>query len=271
MKPTLHVGSAQIVARVDDLPGNLASILSFAEEAYQAGVGALLFSECMLQGSSVAPKAIRQAVAVDGPECLAIAAAARSLRMMLMVGFIEQAGAQVFNSYFIAYADGHVQVQRKLALNQDELTAGMTPGPVERLPLRIPGWNARMVICADAGSPPIQAELDRVGCDLVFLGTAGGGTVAGMLRAAELDTPEGVQRYAERMARVAVPIGSIADARRKRRALVTCNSVGDNGCDACHEGHCILIDGDGCLVGLIPGAPVLEFQRSRLVHAVLKV
>lgn len=269
MNQPLHVGAAQIVARVEDMAGNLALIGRFADEACRAGVEVLLFSEGVLQGGSIAPEAVRRAVPADGPECRTVAETAHRTGILLLVGFNEKAGDEVFNSYLIAYPDGRTQVQRKLALNDRERAVGFTAGPAERLPLDIRGRRARMVICADCGSEAVQRELDKAQCDLVFLGTAGGGTRAEMLRADELLTPDGLKRYAERMGRVGIPIDAIADCRRKRRALVACNCVGDNGLDLCQEGNCIIIDGDGCLVGLIPGAPVLEFQRSRLIHAVL--
>ncbi len=47
---------------------------------------------------------------------------------------------------------------------------------------------------AEHGNAAVQAELDREGCDLVFLGTAGGGSRADMLRADELETPAGLDR-----------------------------------------------------------------------------
>lgn len=266
----LHVGAAQVVARMDDMTGNLALIAQFADEASRAGVQVLLFSECVLHGGSISIEAFRRAIPADSPACQAVVDTARRTGVMLLVGFNEKAGDQVFNSYVIAYPDGRTQVQRKLALNAQERASGFTPGPAERLPLEIDGWRARMVICADWGSEAVLQELDRAKCDLAFLGTAGGGTRASMLRAVDLDTPEGLQRYAERMAHVCIPFDVIADCRRKQRALVACNCVGDNGHDMCQEGHCLIIDRDGYMAGLIPGAPVLEFQRSQLVHAVLE-
>jgi predicted amidohydrolase len=269
MKPSLHVGAAQIVAKVEDLAGNLALIEHFTGAAKQAGVQVLLFSEGVLQGGSVAPEAVRRAVPADGAAAQRVSSLARSAGMLLLVGFNERAGDLVYNSYFLAYPDGRLQVQRKLALNDRERAVGFTAGPAARLPLDIPGWRARMVICADWGHPEVLQELDRAQCDLVFLGTAGGGTRAEMLPLTTLDTPEGRQRFAERMTRVGIPVDAMADCRRKQRALVACNCVGDNGHDLCQEGNCIIIERDGSLAGLIPGAPVLEFQRSRLVHAEL--
>jgi predicted amidohydrolase len=269
MKQPLHVGAAQVVARMDDMAGNLALIARFADEASRVGVEALLFSEGVLQGGSVSAEAVRMAVSADGPECRAVSDTARRTGLVLLAGFNERAGDQAFNSYLIAYPDGRMQVQRKLALNERELAVGLVAGPAERLPLDIKGRCARMVICADWGDAAIDRELDQAGCDLVFIGTAGGGTCAEMLRADDLLTAEGLRRYTERMARVSIPFEALADCRGKRRALVACNGVGDNGFDMCQEGHCFIIDGDGCLVGLHTGQPVLEFQRSRLIHAVL--
>jgi predicted amidohydrolase len=269
MRPSLHVGAAQVVARVEDLDGNLALIEQFAGEARRAGVQVLLFSEGVLQGGSVSPEAVRRAVPADGAAAQRLAALARGSGMLLLVGFNERAGDQIFNSYFLAYPDGRLQVQRKIALNDLERKVGFTAGPAERLPLDIPGWCARMVICADWGHAGVLSELERTRCDLVFLGTAGGGTRATMLPVESLDTPEGVQRFAERVARVGIPVDLMADCRRKGRALVACNCVGDNGHDLCQEGNSFIVDRDGCLAGLIPGAPVAAFQRSRLVHAVL--
>lgn len=252
------------------MAGNLGLIARFADEARTAGVEVLLFSEGVLQGGSVAPEAAQRAVPANGPECRTLVDVAKRTGLTLLVGFNEKAGDLLYNSYLIAYPDGRTQVQRKQALNEKELAVGFTVGPAERVPLDIAGRCARMVICADCGSAAVHAELDRAGCDLVFLGTAGGGTRADMLRAAELETPDGLRRYADRMTRVGIPVDLIGECRRKRRAIVACNCVGDNGFDLCQEGNSIIIDGDGCMVGLIPGAPVLEFQRSRLVHAVLE-
>jgi predicted amidohydrolase len=263
------VGAAQVVARVEDLEGNLALIERFAGEAQRAGVQVLLFSEGVLQGGSVSPEAVRRAVPADGAAGKHLVALARTTGMLLLVGFNERAGDLVYNSYFMAYPDGRLHVQRKAALNEREYQVGFTPGPAERLPLDVPGWCARMVICADWGHAGVLQELERTRCDLIFLGTAGGGTRASMLPVETFDTPEGTKRFAERVARVGVPVEMMADCRRMGRAMVACNCVGDNGHDLCQEGNCFIVDRDGCLAGLIAGAPVAAFQRSRLVHAVL--
>lgn len=271
MTRSLHVGAAQICAKFNDFRGNLDLIGQFASEARQAGVEALLFSECVLHGGTIAPEAARLAVPADGPECWRIAELARREKLVLLVGFNERAGAQVFNSYLIAYPDGRTQVQRKLALNAKELAAGFTAGPAARLPVDISGVRCRMIICADWGSQAVLADVDRSGCDVAFLGTAGGGTTAGMLRQADLLTEEGMRAYEERMQRVSIPLDAVRYCARNRRALVCCNCVGDNGFDQCQEGHSMIIDRTGAILGLIPGAPVLEHQRSQLVHAVVTI
>jgi predicted amidohydrolase len=265
----LHVGAAQITARFGDFDGNLALIDEWAGRAAACGVEALLFSECVLHGASIAPEALAQALSLDSPTCRQIGDMARRHGLTLLVGFNEQDGDKVYNSQLIAHPDGALQAQRKHALNAQELANGLTPGQVERLPIRIRGHVCHIAICADWGAAAVQADLDRQGCELLFLPTAGGGRRENMLRAETLDTEAGIAAYVARMKRVAFPFDSIGYCLRKRRAVVTCNGVGDNGFDMCQEGHCTIMDRMGELRGLIPGAPVFEYQRSELVHSIL--
>jgi len=265
----LHVGSAQISARFGDIEGNLGLIDHWSGHAAACGVEALLFSECVLHGASIAPESLAQALSLDAPACRQIGEMAGRHGLTLLVGFNEQDGDKLYNSQLIAHPDGTLQAQRKHALNGQELANGLTPGPVERLPIRIGEFRCHVAICADWGAPAVQADLDRQGCELLFLPTAGGGRRDDMLRAETLDTEAGLAAYVVRMKRVAFPFESIDYCLRKQRAVVTCNGVGDNGFDMCQEGHCTIMDRTGELRGLIPGAPVLEYQRSALTHAIL--
>ena len=264
---TLHVGAAQIAARHGDFTHNLGLIGEFAGQAAASGVEVLLFSEEALHGCTIAKEAVAAALPLDAAACRQVGAIANRQRLTLLVGFVEKDGNTAYNAHLIAHPDGTLQVQRKFALNEHELANGLTPGPVARIPIDIHGFRCCIAICADWGAKAIQEELDRQGCDLLFLPTSGGGTRADMIPRASLQTEDGIRQYVERMKRVAFPFDLIPYCLQKHRAVVTCNSVGDNGFDRCQEGHCIIMDHTGELVGLIPGAPVLEYQRSNLTHA----
>jgi len=265
----LHVASAQITARHADFAHNLDLIHTQAARSAAQGASVLLFSECVMHGGTVAREAVEMALAIDSPECQQIGALAKEHGVTLLVGFMEKDRDRKYNSHLIAHADGRRQVQRKLALNATELANGLTPGPVERVPFECGGFRAAIAICAEWGSEPVQAELDRQGCDVLFLPTAGGGTREGMLPLASLQTEEGANAYIERMKRVAFPFDLVRYCLKKRRAVVTSNCVGDNRFDLFQEGHCVIMDRTGELLGLIPGAPVIEYQRSAQITAII--
>lgn len=265
----MHVGAAQIVAKINAFEDNLRLIGEYAATAASNGVEVLLFSEAVLHGATISSEAVRRALPVTAPECRRVSAKARQYQLTLLVGFLERDGGNVYNSHLIAKPNGEIKVQRKYALNAEERANGLTAGPVERVTFTVNGLRCHIAICADSGAAAVQDFLDRDKCEVLFLPTAGGGSRANMLARASLDSETGIAAYTERMKRVAFPFDSIGYCLRKHRALVTCNGVGDNGFDMCQEGHCIIMDRTGELAGLIPGAPVLEYQRSALVHAVI--
>ncbi|NLL83013.1 MAG: hypothetical protein GX230_02070 [Lentisphaerae bacterium] len=263
----LRVGAAQVMARFNDFTGNLALIREFAEKAATAGVDVLLFAEDVLHGSTIAAAAVEQALPADAAEIRTIGDMARSSGVTLLVGFLERDGANRYNSHLIAHADGTLQVQRKLALNGRELASGLIPGAAERIPFTIKGKLCNIAICADWNNRAIEAEHDRHGCEVVFLPTAGSSTMAQTMRAAELESVEGITRYIEKMHTVGFPFAVVEYCLRKRRAVVACNSLGDNGYDLCQWGHCTITAPTGEVLGMIPGAPVVEHQRSQMVYA----
>src|SRR5438093_357639 len=83
---------------------------------------------------------------------------------------------------------------------------------------RVIGFRCGLVICADWGSQQVQRDLDESRCEVVFLGTAGGGKRENMVPLASLNTKKGIEAYVERMKRVAVPFDAISYCLRKRRA-----------------------------------------------------
>ena len=227
----------------------------------------LLFSEDLLHGCTIVREAVAQALPADAPECRQVGALARRHGLALLVGFIERDGDLRYNSQLIAGADGSLAVQRKYALNGKELANGLARGSAERVPFTVKGRRCHIAICADWGAKAVHEDLDRQRCEVVFLPTAGGGTREQMLHAASLAAEEGIAAYAERMRRVAFPFEMIGYCLRNRRAVVACNSVGDNGFDMCQEGHCVIMAPTGELLGLIPGAPFSNTSGRKLVFA----
>ena len=154
-------------------------------------------------------------------------------------------------------------------LTESELFAEITPGRREREVVEINGVRCALIICADGGMEGLSEDLQRQGVDYRLCPTGGGGKMADMLRAHELQSPEGRSRYTNNRPRVfnVAPILSETDCPFS--GFASANALGPVGHQTFHQGHCMIVDNQRVMRAQIPGTIVLEHMQDQMVHAVL--
>lgn len=268
---TLHVASAQIVS-AGGAPRTLPRIDALARAASCLGAEVVLFSEVAVHGYDydMTPESVRAvAEPVDGPVAREILAMARRHGIAILAGTLEREGEAVYNSHLIAEPCGRLRVQRKHNLTEGERRARLTPGPREPLAFDLGGVRCAILICADSGIEGMPADCRRLGVEVRFVPTGGGGKLDEMLSQDDLLTPEGRQRYEQNRPRVCLPDAFDPKFKEWGSALVTANALGPAGAATCHQGHCIIVDHLGVLRAQATGTMVREHMHEQLINAVL--
>lgn len=116
---SMRVATVQFQSVPDDIPANLAIVDAFTEEAATAGAVLVAFPEMCLLGywhlrnhDEATLHGLAQPA--SGPAVGAAVDLARRLGVGVGVGFLEEDGDRLFNSYAVCLPDGTVHVHRKL-------------------------------------------------------------------------------------------------------------------------------------------------------------
>ncbi len=267
---TVHVAAAQIQSG-GSMAENLKRVEQQAAAAAAVGAEVILFSECALQGYDYdldRDLLARLAVSADGAECRRVQGFAKKYGIAVALGFFEAAGDQFHNSVLLARPDGTTTVARKHVLTPGEIRAGLTPGPRESTVVEFNGVKIAILICADVGREGLQADLEARGVDYRFVPTGGGGKLADMLHEADLAAPEGRQKYETNRPRV-FNTNAILEAKDCPVGFTSANALGPAGRQTCHQGHCMIVDGQRVMRAQIPGTIVLEHMQDQMIHATL--
>lgn len=262
---TLRIAVAQPYTKLGDVEGNLSQVLDLASQAALNGCEIVLLPEVALYGYSVPPEVLAKAETADGRIAESLRAHAQREGIVIAAGVFERVEEGVCISHFVAFPDGELLVQRKAGGHEKP---GIVKAPFDQKVFEVNGVKCSVVICIDSKCPGILDTLVDLGCQLELVPTAGGGAYKAIGQQ-EFDDPERYKLYEEAMADSCFPGGgSMLKRWRLRMALATANlATGDDGCDYYQQGHSIIIDSDGALVGLIPGTYVQEHFRPKLVWA----
>jgi predicted amidohydrolase len=269
---SLHLAVAQIHSG-----GPISETIDRAERQITAAsaVGAelILFSECALHGYDydMTPESVRGlAETVNGPNCRKIHELAEQHRISVLIGFFENDAGSIFNSMLIARPGESLRTARKHVLTSSELSAEITPGRREREVVEINGVRCALIICADGGMEGLSEDLQRQGVDYRLCPTGGGGKMADMLRAHELQSPEGRLRYTNNRPRVFNVASILSETDCPFSGFASANALGPVGHQTCHQGHCMIVDNQRVMRAQIPGTIVLEHMQDQMVHARLE-
>lgn len=263
----ITLATGVIVCELGQVERNLTQMEVLAAQAAAAGARVILFAEGALTGYLFTPEGTACAQRADGPAADRLRACARRHQIAIVAGTIERSDAGLHVSQFVALPDGQLLLNRKSNITPTEKAAGIVPGPEERLIFEIDGVRLAALICADSGIPDIWNKLARRGAQVFLASTAGGAGREHMCPEADLANPERRKAYIAAMEKVCFIGGSSEDCYAHRMALVAVNLVSDDGVRNYHPGHTGIIDSRGCVVGLIPGEYVPEWQHPRLLLA----
>ena len=266
MARSIRIAVAQVNARAGEIRANLDRMRVQVRAAREVGAEAILFAETCVHAYDFAPETVELAEPLDGPVCAELLSWAREYSMAILAGMLSRDGDEDFNTHVVAYPDGTLRAQHKHGLTEVEREAGISPGPRERTVFEINGVRCAILVCADTGIDGIRDDLAAAGVELRFIPTAGGGGLSDMLHESDLATEAGRAAYAEDRTKVFKPGAFDDDAYT---AYASANALGFDGRDACHRGHCLIVDRHKVIRAQIPGTNVLEHQRDQMAHAVL--
>lgn len=264
---SIRVAIAQPYTKLGDVQGNLAQVLDLASEAAASRCDIVLYPEVALHGYSIPPHVLAAAITDDGPEVAALLEHADTLNIHLAVGAYEKdrESGDIYISQFIARPGGELIVQRKFGGHEKP---GIARAPFGPIIFEIKGVRCAVVICIDSKHPDLREFLVKNGCHVELVPVAGGGAY-GRFQYKDMDDPERNKAYEEAMAASCFPRdGALRGRYQMRMALACCNlATGDDGHDYFQQGHSMLIDSDGSLLVIIPGAHIQEQFRPKIAWA----
>ena len=173
MPRRLTACGVQFDCKLGEAPGNAEFMADeVVAAAGDAGARLVVFPEAALTGYVFGSRdeALAAAVEADGPELGRIGAACREAAAWAVVGAVERADGQVYNSAFLVGPEGPVGCYRKvhtLCLGVDRFAARGAGFRVWELPIGRIGLN----ICYDGTFPESSRTLKLLGAQLVVLPT----------------------------------------------------------------------------------------------------
>lgn len=267
----LHVAAAQIHSG-ESVETTLSRAETQVRAAATVGADVLLFAECALHGYDydLTPEILNDlAESREGGNCDRVVDMACDYGLNILMGFFERDGERIYNSQLVARPDGTRDVERKHALTDGELSAGLTAGQSDRKVFVFNGVRTAIIICADGGIDGLHDHLENREVDYRFCPTAGGGKMEEMLREEDLATSEGQKAYAENRPRVFKDEAILGEDECPNTGFTAANALGPVGDRTCHQGHCMIVDHNRVMRAQIPGTNVLEHQQDQMIHAEL--
>ncbi len=274
----LAVGSTRSLP--GDLPGNLAQIAAFAEQAGKMGCDLLLTPEMSATGYGGYPEVLALAEEAGcGPVYAALSALAREHGLAILAGFVEASGPKRYLAHYAVFPDGTFVVQRKhrvtpreapldpaveLYFDETEDIGHVREGQEQFNFFEVKGVRCGIIICADLGIRSRNAVFERAGVELLLLPTGAGGTREERVTNQDLTSPEGQQRYYHQMQAACFPGEGILECIRQRRAMAAVNMVGYDGRNFYHGGQGSIVNRFGDVVGLIAGIPNIDRAAPRI-------
>ncbi len=169
----MKVAAVQIDVKIFEKDSNLSRVITKMEEAARAGAKLIVFPECALTGYCFTSReeAWPLAETVPGPSTEKLTAAAKSLDCTAIVGLLERAGDQLYNSAAVVDPKGILGAYRKMhlpCLGVDWFnTLGDKPFPVFATSHGKVGIN----ICFDCSIPEAGRIVKLNGAQLLAIPT----------------------------------------------------------------------------------------------------
>jgi len=156
----MRIGHFQCICRDDDFDGNLATLQRGLDMADDAGLDVLSFPESSLTGYYwTGEQALAHSFAVDSPEMAAVQDVTRGSKVMIIAGFNERRGDDLFNSVAVIEEGCIVGTYSKAFPIFDYFTPGREFPVFEK--------NG-FIICADSSHIEPSRILGLKGAQLIF-------------------------------------------------------------------------------------------------------
>lgn len=167
------IAAVQMDIALGDPGQNLAVIREQLQVAAGQGARLVVFPECALPGYCFRSKeeAWPHAEPVPGPSTERLATDCRELNVYCVVGMLEQAGPDLFNSAALVGPNGLVACYRKIHLPFLGVDRFTRPGDRPMAVHDLGGLRLGMLICYDGSLPEAARALTLLGADLIVLPT----------------------------------------------------------------------------------------------------
>jgi predicted amidohydrolase len=167
----MRVAAVQMDVKILEKERNLERILAHLERAARAGAKLVVFPECALCGYGFASReeALPAAEEVPGPSTERILAAAKTLGCTAIVGLLERAGKQIFNSALVVTPQGVLGTYRKLHLPCLGIDWHAAPGDKPFPVFPTPHGRIGISICYDCSFPESGRILKLKGAQILAI------------------------------------------------------------------------------------------------------
>jgi len=174
MSHKVTVAVAQQNAVLGDARENARRAENAIQNAADRGAALVVLPECYLTGyvTNSREQALAIAIAPDGPELQSLVRACQRLGMHAIVGFLERAGAQVFNSVAVIGPSGVIGAYRKRHLpfmGADKFVTVSEETEPQIFDTAV--GRIGIAICYEIRFPEVMRTLALAGADLIALPT----------------------------------------------------------------------------------------------------
>ena len=169
----MKVAAVQMDIEIFGKERNLEKVLTHLETAAQAGAKLVVFPECALSGYCFTSREEARPVseAVPGPSTEKLLAAVRALDCTAVLGLLERAGGQIFNSAAVVTPQGILGTYRKLHLPGVGFDWHATPGDTPFPVFATPHAKLGISICYDCSFPESGRVLKLKGAQILIIPT----------------------------------------------------------------------------------------------------
>jgi predicted amidohydrolase len=169
----MKVAAVQMDIQILDKERNLGKILGYLEKAAKVGAKLAVFPECALSGYGFTSREEARPATeeIPGPSTEKVLAAAETLNCTAVVGLLERAGDQVFNSAIVATPRGFLGTYRKLHLPCLGIDWHAAPGDKSFPVFATPHAKIGISICYDCSFPESGRILKLKGAQILAIPT----------------------------------------------------------------------------------------------------
>lgn len=262
----LNIAVALPMVVPGDIALNIERMEPMVAQAAAGGADVILFSECGITGYDHRLISYNAAMPVDDPRFGAVAAMASRHGIVVVAGFYERAGAEIYNAATVYYPDGRrVQQRKHFIVGYEEKHTDVRSGPRRREIFEVKGFKLAILICADSGVKGIEEELAAQGVDGILAPTAGCGDTDLAFYQREMSIPARQAAYVEASKSVCFMGHTLEKCLRLNIAKACTNQLGwVESIGYFHPGHAAVIDRTGDTTALIPGRFIAEHLRPEM-------